>query len=107
MVAGVEQAEPADIQPRAPQQLQSLMGLQGALEERLKQQRHGNLDSQRKTGGNEGNPPKPPRNAALLLTCSAQDGSALPEPQTGLALVCVYVQFTQKALGFGLNHCYQ
>lgn len=44
------------------------------------------------------------RAAALLLTCSSQGGSALPELQRGLGLVSVYVQFTHKALGFGLNH---
>lgn len=104
---GAEQAEPADVQPRAPQPLQGVMGLQGAPEESLEQQHHGNLHSQRKPGENEGNAPKPPTNAALLLTCSCQGGSALPELQRALALVSVYVQLTQKALGFGLNHSYQ
>lgn len=47
------------------------------------------------------------RGAALLLTCSSQDGLALPELQRGLGLVCVYAQLTHEALGFGLNHSYQ
>lgn len=105
--AGVEQLEPAHVQPRAQQQLQSPMGLQGPSEESLEQQHHGNLDSQRKTGQNEGNAPHNLRAAALLLPWSSQDGSALPEAQRGLGLLSVYVQFTKKAPGFGLNHCYQ
>lgn len=70
VLPGVEQAEAADIQPRAQQQLQHAMGLQGTSEESLKQQHHGNLDSQRKTWKNEGNASKSSTTSELQPCCS-------------------------------------